>query len=345
MNPWSIMRQLSAGLTGPEPREWPALSERSLVVALALAIDLLWGEPPARMHPVVWMGRLISAERRRLPGSGPARQLVAGGVVVATNAALAAAGGAVAERLTARLSGIPRVVARGAILSALMSLRMLGTEAGRVMRLVERDDSEGARQALRSLVSRDVATLDTPLLLAAAIESVTENASDSVIAPLLAYVAGGLPGAALYRMANTMDAMLGYRGDYEYLGKAAARFDDLLNWLPARATAGLLALAAPLVGGATSAAWAVARRDHRLTASPNAGWPMSAASGALVARLEKRGHYILGADQPEPDAATVGRAIRLLHGSAGTFVACLAVAGLLAASSQGARRGPTRGRA
>ena len=338
------MRQLPAAVMSTEPDEWSTLAERSLVVALALAIDLLCGEPPARAHPVVWMGRLINVERRHLPPGGPARQLLAGGAVVAANVALAAVAGGVAERLTATLPRVPRLVVRGAMLKALMSLRMLGTEAARVMRHVERNDLDEARLALQSLVSRDVSALDTPLLLAAAIESVAENASDSIIAPLLAYVAGGLPGAALYRMANTMDAVLGYRGDYEYLGKAAARFDDLLNWLPARLTAGLLALAAPLVGAAPNAVWMVARRDHQLTASPNAGWPMSAASGALAARLEKRGHYILGADQPEPETATVGRAIRLLHGGAGLFVACLALAGLLAASAQNARRGATRRR-
>ena len=323
------MKRLSVAKSKLTPARRSTFAVRSLVIALAVGIDLLWGEPPTPVHPVVWMGRLIGREQRALPRRGRLWQLVAGASVVAANVALAGTIGGVVERLTGRLPLPARLLTQGALLSSLMSLRMLGSEAARVTRHVERDDLDGARHALLSLVSRDVSQLDAPLLLAAAIESVAENASDSVVAPLLAYAVGGLPGAAIYRMANTMDAMIGYRGDYEYLGKAAARFDDLLNWLPARMTAALLTLAAPLIGGDSRRAWAVAKRDHRLAASPNAGWPMSAAAGALPARLEKQGHYALGAELPLPDALTVSRAVRLLHSGVALFVATLILGSLL----------------
>jgi adenosylcobinamide-phosphate synthase len=154
--------------------------------------------------------------------------------------------------------------------------------------------------------------------VSAAIESLAENLSDSFVAPLFYFVILGVPGALAYRAINTLDAMIGYHGRFEYLGKVAARLDDLVNWLPARLTAYLLALGGALfipeggparsTGGRLSVvfpqegagmrAWQIARRDHAQTESPNAGWPMAAMAGALGVRLEKVGHYVLGdADQ------------------------------------------------
>jgi adenosylcobinamide-phosphate synthase len=168
-------------------------------------------------------------------------------------------------------------------------------EAGRSVRLaLERGDLTAARHALGNLVSRDRSELTAELAGAAAIESLAENLSDSIVAPLFYYTLFGLPGAAAYRLFNTCDSMLGYHGRYEYLGKAAARFDDALNLLPARLTALLIIVLAPLYGGNQWTAWRIWRRDSRRTASPNAGHPMAAAAGALGIQLEKVDHYILG---------------------------------------------------
>ena len=168
---------------------------------------------------------------------------------------------------------------------------------------LEAEHIDAARHALRLLVSRDTAELDAPLLAAAAIESLAENASDSFVAPLLYYGLAGLPGACVYRAANTLDAMLGYHGRYEYLGKLPARFDDLLNLAPARLTALLIVVAAALHGADARGAWLAMRRDHGRTASPNAGYPMAAIAGALGVRLEKVGHYCLNPAGRPPTAA------------------------------------------
>ncbi len=174
------------------------------------------------------------------------------------------------------------------------ALRMLAG-AGRSVRLaLEQGDLPAARNALQSLVSRDCSGLTAELAGAAAIESLAENLSDSVVAPLLYYTLLGLPGAAAYRLFNTFDSMIGYHGQYEYLGKAAARLDDVLNVLPARLTALLIIALAPLFGGSQLKAWHIWRRDAYKTASPNAGHPMAAAAGALGLQLEKVGHYTLG---------------------------------------------------
>jgi adenosylcobinamide-phosphate synthase len=144
------------------------------------------------------------------------------------------------------------------------------------------------------LCSRDPTELDEPLIVAATLESLAENASDSGIAPLLYFCIGGVPGAVFYRAVNTLDAMIGYHGRYEYFGKASARLDDLLNWVPARLTALLLLLAGLVLGRDTRQGWRILRRDARKTESPNAGRPMATVAGLLRVELEKRGHYRLG---------------------------------------------------
>jgi adenosylcobinamide-phosphate synthase len=140
---------------------------------------------------------------------------------------------------------------------------------------------------------------------------VAENASDALVAPMLAYAAFGLPGAAVYRGINTLDAMIGYRGAYEWLGKPAARLDDAANLIPSRVSAGLLALAVGPSRGC--AAWQIAWRDHGRTASLNAGWPMAGMAGALGVELEKVGHYRLGAPARLPQASDIGTAVGLVR--------------------------------
>jgi adenosylcobinamide-phosphate synthase len=187
-------------------------------------------------------------------------------------------------------------------------------------------DLAAARAALRSLCSRDAGSLDGALVAAAAVESVAENASDSVVAPLLAYVLLGVPGALFYRTVNTLDAMIGYRGSYEYLGKAAARLDDLLNLVPARLTALLLLVAGWRAGRDWKRGMALRSRDAGRTASPNAGHPMATMAGLLGVQLTKPGAYTLG-DAIVPVTATeIDQAWRLAASACAAMV-LLALAG------------------
>ncbi len=192
---------------------------------------------------------------------------------------------------------------QGVSLKPFFALRMLADAGGTVRQALERDDLLAARHALHALVSRDCSRLTAELLAAAAIESLAENLSDSVVAPLFYYVWFGVPGAAAYRLFNTFDSMIGYHGRYEYLGKVAARLDDVLNFVPARLTALLIIVLAPVFGGNRRAAWRIWRRDARKTESPNAGHPMAAMAGALGIQLEKVDHYILG----EPEFVGTGQ--------------------------------------
>jgi adenosylcobinamide-phosphate synthase len=274
-----------------------------LALPSALLIDRLLGEPPNELHPVAWLGHLIGALERRAPRDRPIAELGYGAVVAALACVAALAPAIVAERLLRRhWLALPLSIA---LLKSTFAWHAL-TRAGASVRIpLEAQQIDKARQALRALVSRDTAELDTALLAAAAIESLAENASDSFVAPLFYYQLVGLPGACVYRAANTLDSMIGYRGRYEYLGKLPARFDDLLNLAPARLTALLIVVAAALHGADARGAWLAMRRDHGRTASPNAGFPRAAIAGALGVRLEKVGHYCLNPAGRPPGAADI----------------------------------------
>lgn len=291
----------------------------------AFAIDRAWGEPPDPWHPVVWMGRLVTLMEHCRPRQSPIREWLWGAATVTVVVGSAAAGGWAMEQAT---RGLPLVLAgpmRGLVLKTLFAGRALEQAAGHVAQALAQDDMAQdhiaqARAALGWLVSRERSDLTREEVASAAIESVAENTSDSLMAPLLAYGLFGLPGAAAYRAVNTLDAMLGYHGEYEYAGKAAARLDDMVNLLPARITAVLLCLASP----AREQAARIARRDHGLTESPNAGWPMAAMAGALDVCLPKRGAYRLHKEAPLPQAAQVFAAIKLMQrATVGAFVVSL----------------------
>ena len=276
-----------------------------LAVIVAGGLDML-GEPPAAWHPVVWYGTLIRFLSRAAPQRGVLAQLLygiamlmlAGPIAVLPTLGLHALARqvqrALARRGSLHLGILWLALLEGASLKPFLALRMLAEAGGTVRQTLLRADLPAACQALRSLVSRNCSGLTAELAASAAIESLAENLSDSVVAPLFYYVLFGVPGAAAYRLFNTFDAMVGYHGEYEYLGKVAARLDDVLNLIPARVTALLIIVLAPLFGGSRRAAWRVYRHDAHKTESPNAGHPMAALAGALELRLEKVNHYVLG---------------------------------------------------
>jgi len=286
--------------------------EAALILLGAVAFDLLVGEPPARLHPVVWIGRFQSTLRRFAPPTlGPAPAFIFGLGMALAGPLLFGLGSWWALSLLAAVAFPLRLIAGVYLLKSAFAARALAAAAHAVRRPLEHDDLPAARAALRSLVSRDTADLDAGEIAGAAIESVAENASDSVVAPLFYYVVGGVPAAIAYRAVNTLDAMIGYRGPTEWLGKAAARLDDAANFIPARITALLLAVASGAGGGSPVRALALWLRDGRKTESPNAGRPMAAMAGALGVELSKRGAYVLGAGMRAPGAGDLRRAVRI----------------------------------
>ncbi len=284
-----------------------------MVLALAVLLDLAGRELPAPLHPTVWIGKTVALADRISP-KGRAGGLLAGGLIALLIPGLWAAAAWFAVQ---GLQGVPSVayILVGAVwLKSTFAVRMLHGVAGSVRDRLLRGDVASVRQEMRSLVSRDVSTLTAEQMTAATVESVSENTTDSFIGPWLAFALFGLPGAVAYRAVNTLDSMIGYHGKYEYLGKASARLDDLVNLLPARLSALLLlAGSALLPGQRVAGAWRIMWRDHGRTESPNAGWTMSGMAGALGVELEKVGHYRLGDPTRSLEPADITRAVQSMY--------------------------------
>ncbi len=261
---------------------------------LAVTIDLTLGEPPRSIHPVVWIGKVASFLERGGAGQSRLTQFVYGmGMVLLLIGLFTAATYFILFYLEG-LSLVVYVIIGAVLLKSTFSLKELRKVALRIKELLLRKKLDEAHRELRSLVSRDTRGLPEPLVVSATVESVAENTCDSFVAPLFYFLLFGVPGAIAYRVVNTMDAMIGYRGKYEYLGKFASKLDDVLNFIPARLTALLLVLASFLSGRGARASWQVALSEHSKTESPNAGWTMAVVAGALNVQLEKVGHYKLG---------------------------------------------------
>ena len=326
---------------------------------LAFGLDVVFGEPPVRLHPVVWMGQYLQWAGERIapsvvvdaPPSRGAKHAnasrIAGGERISLPetsraatvqdarrqfrlGALAWLLGAVATTSLAwgvqgALGQLPvwlAVPLLALCLKPLFAWTMLRDLVAQVETALGHGLQAG-REQLAHLVSRDVQQLDEAGVRESAIETLAENLSDSVVAPLLWFAVLGLPGAALYRFANTADAMWGYPGvhggrHWQWAGKWAARADDVLNWLPARLTAGLLML------GAGRTLWQALPAQAALTPSPNGGWPMGAMALRLGVSLGKPGVYRLNGQAPAPQASHTWQALRRARRAAWLAVALCA---------------------
>ncbi|MEQ5871249.1 cobalamin biosynthesis protein CobD [Sagittula sp. NFXS13] len=305
----------------------------ALAMLLGLASEAAVGWPDGLFrrigHPVVWIGRLISACEKRWNTGGRVRRVALGAVTVVVVVAVCACGAALVAGVLP--GGWIGAVLTGILAWPFLAVRSLHDHVAAVARPLVQGDLAGARQAVSMIVGRDVSRLDSAGVARAGIESLAENASDGVIAPLFWGVFAGLPGIVAYKAINTMDSMIGHRSDrYEAFGKVAARVDDVANWIPARLTGALFAL----VGGMR--AWSVMWQDARGHRSPNAGWPEGAMAGALGVRLSGPRVYEthtaqepwLNAGAPDPDGAAMLRALRLYRRAmmlAAAVLVCLAL--------------------
>jgi adenosylcobinamide-phosphate synthase len=312
--------------------------KRVVVVLLAVAIDLFLGDPPNRFHPIVLMGRWFSGGRDfSKDKSFTTRKLFLWGTCwTLLGAALFALPGWLIEQITKRRAQnapqptsftLLRLLLPSLLLKLVLAYRNLRRAVLAVQKALAENNLPEARRLLSwHLVSRDTGDLNAAEVAGAAIESLAENLTDGLVAPLLAYAAGGLPAAWAYRLVNTADSLWGYRTpEFEQLGKFPARLDDALNWLPARLTGWLLVFSAGLVGENGRVAAQIMRAQHGRTASPNAGWTMSAMAGALGVTLSKRGVYELAGGQGALNVTTLRRAVRVADGAVGLSVTLVCV--------------------
>ncbi len=296
-------------------------------VLFALALDRLFGEPPAPLHPVVWMGHYLGAVGRRVARVAgavprPGAEFWRGTLAWCLGALMVVALAAAALAALQDLHPVLQAMLLGSLLKPLLAWRMLRDEV-RAVEVALTESLAAGRQRVGWLVSRDVSALSETQVREAAVSTLAENLNDSVVAPLFWFAVAGLPGAALYRFANTADAMWGYRGerggrDWTWAGKWAARVDDVLSWLPARLTALLIAL--PSWGRG----WMDVVANAGRTPSPNGGWPMGALAVGLGIRLGKPGVYELNDRGRAPLAADTALALRRCGQVVGSLAALAA---------------------
>lgn len=290
-------------------------------------LDCIIGDPHAisAVHPICLIGRLISAlekaARRLFLG-----RLALGGAVLGITVLLLSAGVPLALLILCyRVNLWLGIAVESVLCCALIAAKDLRSESMRVYREIENGDTEAARKAVSMIVGRDTAVLDESGIIRAAVETVAENTSDGVTAPILFIALGGAPLGFFYKAANTMDSMLGYTNEkYREIGRFAAKLDDFLNYIPSRLTALLMILSAGIVRLDMKNAWRIWRRDRRNHASPNSAQTESVCAGALGVRLAGDAYYFgelhkkpfIGDDNRSIEAADIRRANRLMYTAA-----------------------------
>jgi len=298
---------------------------------LAYLLDLALGDPPSWPHPVRWLGRLIVHLEDPLRRTFANPRLA--GVVLAICVVGAAAGGTIIalQLVSSQPPGIRLAVEVWLIYGAL-SLQDLVNHARAVHRPLCQGDLPAAREALAKIVGRETGQLSEAGVIRATVETIAENTVDGVLSPLFYTTLGGPVLVWIFKAVSTLDSMVGYKNvRYREYGWAGARLDDIFNWLPARLSGGFITVAARLAGLDWRQTWKIFRRDGRLHASPNAGWPEAAMSGALGLRLGGPNVYHgrlvdkpwLGEACREPDREDILKAIRLLYITGALAVLCL----------------------
>ena len=295
----------------------------ALPLLIGFLLDALIGDPYNFPHPVRLIGRMIAALERIIRQK--CRNLRTGGVILAAVVLSASAViPLILVLLCYHIHALLGIITESILICYLLAARNLCDESMKVCRAAESGDTEGARKAVSMIVGRDTAVLDRDGIIRAAVETVAENTSDGVTAPLFYIALGGAVGGFFYKAANTMDSMIGYKNEkYADLGRFAAKLDDVLNFIPSRLSALLMIAVCPLLRLDAKNAFRIWRRDRRKHASPNSAQTESACAGALHLRLAGDAWYFgtlhkkpyIGDDDRQIEPADIRRANRLMYGT------------------------------
>jgi len=272
------------------------LAVNLLMLTLSLAIDFLLGEPPTKIHPTVWMGKLITFLEGKLKGNYSSKYEKVNGVFLALISTTLF--GFLCHSILYICSHIHLflfLVVGAFLLKSTFAVRSMWEHSTPIAKTLNNGNLPYARKLVSRIVSRNTEKLDREHLISATVESVAESIVDGFTSPLFYFSIFGVVGAFVYRVVNTLDSMVGYKSErYIRFGWFSAKLDSLANFIPARITAYLMVVAAWISGLNWKNALKVLRRDRFKTESINAGWPMSVVAGALNVQLEKLGVYILG---------------------------------------------------
>lgn len=314
------------------------MPQHLMALAIGFALDLVVGDPHWLPHPIRLVGRLISGlERilRRVFPATPKGEHAAGVVLVVLVCTISTACAIALLVLCGMASPWLALAVESIMCYQMLATKALKDESMKVYDALAAGDLAAARSAVSMIVGRDVERLDAAGVTRAAVETVAENASDGVVAPLLFMAVGGAPLGVFYKAVNTMDSMVGYRNEkYRYFGTAAARFDDVLNFIPARLSGVLMVCAASIARLDAKGAWRIFLRDRRKHASPNSAHTEAACAGALDVALAGDAWYFgklvekptIGDALRPVEAADIVRANRLLYATASlSLVLCLAL--------------------
>ncbi|MCI8941583.1 MAG: cobalamin biosynthesis protein CobD [Oscillospiraceae bacterium] len=305
-------------------------------------LDLLLGDPHSFPHPVVAIGKLISALEKLLRRLFPATrngERLAGGILWVLVVSVSAGIPALLLWLCRSISPWLGLAAESVMCWQILAAKSLRTESMKVCRALSAGDTEGARHAVSMIVGRDTARLDRQGIARAAVETVAENTSDGVVAPMVFLAIGGAPLGFFYKAVNTMDSMLGYvEPPYRDFGFVPAKMDDVMNYLPARLSGLLMLAAGTLLGMDARNGWRIFRRDRYNHASPNSAQTESVCAGLLGLRLAGDAWYhgalhkkpYIGDPLREVEPEDIPRACRLLYGTAFLSLALCALVRLAA---------------
>jgi len=292
-----------------------SIIETLLIFSIACFIDNVFGEPPNRFHPTVWMGNVIAYFKPKIRNKNPIIEKINGVLLGLFVIAVFVTPVYFMLSLIRKFVGqVVYIIVSAILLKTTFAIKCMKQHTIPIAKALIKGDEDQARKLLRFIVRRDPTKLDRRHIISAAVESIAEGTVDGITSPFFYFAIFDVPGAIAFRVINTLDSMVGYKDqEHIHIGWFSARMDTVANYITARLTAILMVLAALLLHENWRESWKILWRDRKNTESLNAGWPMSAMAGALSVQLEKPGFYILGDAKEVLSPEHIMRALRIME--------------------------------
>ena len=290
------------------------LIDSILILLIALLIDFIFGEVPDRIHPTVWMGKVITLLKPRMRDVNPLDEKLNGALLALFIMTLFAVPAYFILLWTRQgLGWLPYIIVAAVMLKTTFAVKCMSQVTVPIAKAIEKSDVDKAKGLLHYIVRRNPASLNEQHVISAAVESIAESTTDGVTSPLFYFALFGVPGAFAYRAVNTLDSMVGYKDEaHVNIGWFSATLDTVANYVPTRITALLMVVASMLLRENWTESYRIMKRDRRKIPSVNAGWTIAVMAGALGTQLEKPGFYKVG-DGETLSPLHIRRALRMMN--------------------------------